>query len=773
MADAKKQSNDPYVTGTVKTLTFLGRLLWGITVGALKVSWDLGTQLYKGTPEAVRKVRNLAKEFRERQTVKKEAEVKAVLVRESDNAGNVYRVMMYNTQLEATRALNKDFLMNRDGDKGIPDHTLQMYELSYPEKELEEIRKETIDSDLRVFDDIDKLNDAQLLASGNLITEIFKSENDIVPFSDLNTDNLVLYDVFINEHERIKLLSEWNEKIQKENFSLEELIDCIEGRSSVSINNFAQIINNHPEQFTKFLDNEKAVVLLDAISHHPEIYKLGGMNVDKIASLNLEHIRPVNELVLCLIGKTKKNPELAQKANDALARICKEREWETKDRKIFENSYDEKVCSDIIRKYANSGCTSVLRAMMATTYMKTLDERNISQRGIFAQTVSEFDKSPVVSDALHQYELGKLMPESYTLPLYFGAVQRLVELRTELSSNESRYKNDLFTDNEKHEMLTKEIRKYTEILDNFHHSFEVQTLDVQKMKNVRIALSNGRPINVDGTIRPELSKAVSSLIGKHYNNQGVISAFEEILKGTPLVDLCNRQQDSSKFSEIKEWDKTPEELEEIKKQKEQDETANKEKNDLKEQHSDNVSLKSPLQQENNLEQSNPARYFAAAIETYGICNLLSSPEFINSFKNEFLIAYPQINCLSASDCMKAKVLWEEIPVFPEMTEDGMKDYACCLAGTSIGYYEDQNTAEELLYAAGFAKETIQCMSPEEQKNKADDIAVHWITLIEERNVNRNENEMNYLNAMDKPFPEDGLMNPQQIVNETEAIRHKM
>lgn len=735
MAENKKQGNDPILNFLYMASRLLLRTLWAVVKLVALIIRDIivvTPVLYRGAKHLVKSVR---KRFLNKpdSTEKKE---KAALVREIDAAGRVVRIALYKNSMEATNALAKDFLRIPGYEGGVPEHTLEMFDISYTKAELDHIREDIADGELRNFDVFHTLEGVTKQSEGSLMTEYFKNEQGLPPFSELDAEGLFMYDLFLNRQEEQKEIAAWEAKVDKSEFSLESMLNCIAGRSKISINDFAQILNNHPDQFGTFLNNENALVLLDAISHHPDISRMGGMSVDHIASLDSKHIQPINLLVLRLIGSTQVNPNLADKALRTIKRIQTEADWLPRDKEAFETKYDDKICSELIRKYAASGCNSVLRAMMATTYIKTLDDRNISQRSHFERQVAEFSRTEPAITAMRQFDEGKLTPANYTLPLYFGMIDRVSNLRHELSvlvgqmsQNGLLVNSDLFGENVRYLELTQKIREYSDVMNLCHHSLEVQTLDIQKMTNIRVALSSGRAMGMDGNIRPEIVNAAEWIISKYVSNPAVMARIEEILLDTPLQSLCQTLSEPANQPDMSQTQNK----EEIKEQQEQAPIILEEVHEISgEEH----------QAEQQVDYAT-GKDFASATRSYGIEGITSSTEIIKSFATKFTELFPETEKLEPSDYNQLHAEGLRVPALTTADPEHLRNLAICMAGVSLGYLNANNTTEELLISSGYSPDEIAAMSPQAQKEISADIADFWLACTENKNQTQTPFEINW------------------------------
>lgn len=727
MAENNKQSNDPILNFLKMIYRFTYRTLWAI----IKLAAIIVKDIIVNTPAVFRQAKKLARWFRDRFSKKPggiEKMEKAALIREMDAAGKVVRVALYKTPIEATNDLAKDFLRNPDFARGVPDHTLEMFDISYPTTELDLIREEIADGELRYFDNFHTLDGVEKLSEGSLITEYFKNEQEIPPFSELDPEGLFLYDLFMNRQEERKEKAKWEGLAEKGDYSLEGMLNCISGRSKITINDFAQILDNHSDQLDAFLNNENAVVLLDAISHHPEINRMGGMSVDHIASLDPKHSQPINLLVLRLIGKTNKNPALAAKALRTIRRILTERDWLARDKEIFETRYDDQSGRILIQKYDVAECNSVLRAMMATTFIKTLDDRNMSQRSLFEQQVSAFSRTEPVLMAMKQFDEGKLTPGNYTLPLYFGAVQRLADTRHELSTlieqmsqNGSFVGGDLFGENKQYLDLTQKIQKYTDAVNLCHNSLEVQTLDIQKITNIRIAISSGKVTDPDGNIRPDIRDAASYIASKYMTNPAVITRIEEILQGTPLQELCHTLSEPAMQPEVV-LSRMQSESEEMAEDQTQTPLLDNKQEIIEEEE---IQIE---QQENDT----TGKDLSSAIRSYGIDTIISSSEIIKSFAIKFAEYFPEIVQLSHADYNLALTEGLRTPGTATTDPEHLRNLAVCMAGVSCGYINENNTTEELLISTGYSPDEISAMPLQVQKEEAARIADFWLNCADNR-----------------------------------------
>lgn len=732
MADNTHRKNDPYATLFRTTLKFLWNVSWGLTKAVVLTSFDVAKWLGGKTPQARAFLLAIAKKIRR---VPPEP-VKAMLVRETDSAGNVVRVNLYSDKQGMMTDLGKDFLKDRNLTKGIPDNILETFELTYPEKDLDELRKEIADGDLRKFSDLTMLDGVTEAGKGMLMEETFKYENEIPPFSELTQDHLILYDIFQSGQEHLKLINELNDRAEDGYFSMDQMLDCIEGRAGIDINDFSKVINNHSANFNRFLDSRNAAILLDAIAHHPDIAKIGGFSVDHIASLDIKQVLPVNELVLCLIGETDKDPALAQKALFILNRIKTERTWEAEGREIFEKTFDEGTCVDMIHKYSEAGCNKVIREMMAITYMKTLDERNISQWGKFSQVVSQFNVTPAVKEALQQLDEGILVKEQYNLPLYYGMVERMAEIRQELGGREKWYGGDLFAATEERQQLQEELHKYAGILRDFSHSFEIQNLDVQKIKNVHMALGHGAVLTNTGDIKPEVEKAIRGLVDRHSANLGIIGRFQEILEGTVLQPFCKVPEIEYSFIET-------ENQEEYKNENQQSEVQ------------DRPQTINQLFDERQEESITPnSHFYVSAIKEYGMSNFINSPEFIKSFAAEYVKTYPELSLLDKVDFEKAAATGL-FPTEIKITDPEIQKYfMVCSTGAALEYHEKLITSDELLLGLGYDSNTLMDI-PLEQKEVTSAKVVECL-VDPFRDIITSAQPLSYeqANKDDIPFPED-------------------
>ena len=748
MAENKNQSNDPILNLLLKTYRFSLKAIWAI----LKFSAIILKDIVVGTPVVFKKAKDMVKYLRSRFSNREKAEVpktKAIFVREKNKAGQIINVALYNNAIEAYKDLGKDFMSAYKTDSVIPDHTIQMFEMSYSEKDLDEIRKEIAEDNLRNYDDFDKLEGVKELHNGDLITEYFKYEQGFAPFSQLDNDGLFMYDIYINRQNELIEIKSWEEKTAKGEFSSEEILNAIEGRANISINDFAEILNNHPKQFSDFLNNEYAVTFLDAIAHYPDISRMGSMNVDVIDSLKIEHIKPINILVLHLISKTEKNPALATKARQVLNRIEVEKEWKAHDKNIFETKYDDNICTALIKRYSDAKCNSVLRAMMGTTYLKTLDDRNISQRGLFQQQVEEFSRTDLVKEVMRQFDEGMLNPKQYNLPLYFGALQRLSSLSNQFSAIRSQmemqgsYKADLFGENEQIIALRREIDKYANVIKQCNQSFEVQTLDTQKIRNIRTAISSGKAIDMEGNIKPEILRAANWILQKYGDNIGVVAQIQEIMEGIPLKmpeysDTVIVEQETVEQDTTKE--KVPEKIKESK------------ENDWQHTTSDEEEITNPPVLENNNEvevedDKTVGKSLISGIKEWGIETFTSSVEIIKSYANKFIQAYPDISPLNPERL--------QMGTLSSFDPEHKKNLALCLAGMSLGYVNGDYSADELLTCGGFKQEEINGMSSQELDKTAANIADYWMNAIEgkEQALEINEQGVESAYAMNPPDEE--------------------
>lgn len=727
MAENNRQSNDPILNFLKMLYRFTYRTIWAI----IKLAAIIVKDIIVNTPAVYRQAKKLARWIRDRFSNKPggiERKEKAALVREMDAAGKVVRVALYITPIEATNNLAKDFLRNHDFARGVPDHTLEMFDISYPKTELDLIREEIADGELRYFDNFHTLDGVEKLSEGSLISEYFKDEQGISPFSELDNEGLFLYDLFMNRQQEYKEKAVWEGLAEKGDYSLEGMLNSISGRSKLTINDFAQVLNNHSSQLDAFLNNENAVVLLDAISHHPEITSMGGMSVDHIASLDPKHIQPINLLVLRLIGKTNKNPALSAKAQRTIRRIQTERDWLDRDKEIFETRYDDKSGSILIQKYAEANCNSVLRAMMATTFIKTLDDRNMSQRSLFEQQVAAFSRTAPVLMAMKQFDEGKLTPVNYTLPFYFGAVQRLADTRHELttlieqmSKNGSLVGGDLFGENKQYLEITQKIREYSEAVNLCHHSLEVQTLDIQKMTNIRIAISSGKVTDPDGNIRPDIRDAAGYIASKYMANPAVITRIKEILQDTPLQELCHTLYEPAIQPEVV-LPQIQSDHEEMGEHQTQTPLLDSEQEITGEE---NVQIEQQ-------DYETTGKDLSSAIRTYGIDTIISSPEIIKSFAIKFAENFPDIGSLNHTDYNLAITEALRTPVTTTADSEHLRNLAVCIAGISYGYINADNTAEDLLISSGYSPDEISALPLQTQEEEAAKIAEFWLNRADNR-----------------------------------------
>lgn len=743
MAGKEKESRDPIQN----FLAYSAFISWWIIKSLLKVIvFDNLKWLWKNTPKALNGALKFGKWIRhqvQKKTIPIAPQIQAFVIREIDDAGNVVKVDLYNNNFDALHNVNDDFLSKRDFSKGVPDHTLQLFETSYNEAELDEVRKIITEGDWRYFYNFESLDGVTELEQSTLMAEKFKQEHDIASFGKIEKGHIFLYDIFKNEQDRLALLAALDEKFERGDFSSQVILDNIEGRTHLSINDFAAIMNKHTEQFKKILNSELAMVLLDAIAHHPEIHRLGGMRVEQIASLQPDQVQPISELVLLLISATEKNPELAEKARCALVSIIAEKEWVNTERSIFENSYDDKECADLINKYTGTGNSRVLHEMMAIVYMKTLDERKISYQGLFSPIVNAFSDTFAVKEILQKYSGGEFKSEAFPLSLYFGAVQRLTQLRVEMSTSGVRYQNDLFGDNEHKAMLSKEIAKYTDILNRFHNSFEIKNLNIQKVQNIRTAISNGLAMNMDGTVKAEVVDATKWLIQLYSDAPEVIAQFADILKGTALQSLCYTRQNNSNFTELNEkfeWNMTQEEFRQSRQQVLQEEVLD---NTVTEEQQNNtvplpgaeiVPCTEAVQDDISIDNNVIGQYYAGAIETYGASSFFNSVDYMKSFADGFFNQYPQIEQLDIADYERAQKEGLKLPDIPESNKDLRELFIINIAGMCEEYNKGNIDRDQLLYSAGYDGKDIKLMPEEDVNEAANKISSFWSGLVHGRSV---------------------------------------